>query len=148
MKNLPTILFYLLILVATSCGSKKKVFTSVSKVTDSLIVKVEKVERPPLLSSLTIDEICDSVTNRPVKFKKIFVVKNDTIEISTIDNQLRFKFQAQSEVIKQMRDELRVKDSELKESSEKVKYHTDFKLLLGALIVGLVIGWVRPWRFL
>ena len=140
MKNYKIILFYLVILLVSSCGSVKKKLEHTSTIkSDTLIVKTEEVIRPPVLSNLTINEICDSITGKPVQFKKIYVIDKDTVYIEVVDNELNVMINQLSKVVSKKDSIIAVRDMEyssVKETLKVRKVWTTFTwVLLGALIL-------------
>jgi hypothetical protein len=91
--------FLIILIIFSSCATKKHIETSVTKVTDTVYIKTEKITAPSISESITIKELCkDSL---PVQFRKVFVIKNDTIEIETQDNELIFKYNQAERLIKE-----------------------------------------------
>lgn len=138
----------IILLLFSSCATKKNIQTSVTKVTDTVYIKTETIKSPNISEAITIKELCkDSV---PVQFKKVFVIKNDTITVETQNNELMFKYNIAQSVIKQKDSVIKSRETLIKETSEKVKYRTNFKLILGTFLVGLVVGILlmvfRPWK--
>lgn len=144
MKKLPLIL----LILAFGCKTKEYVVSERTK-TDSLIIKTETIKAPVISDLLVIPDICDTITNKVTKFRKVFVVNGDSIELLTNEaNELKFE-------IKTLEKDLHTKDSVYRSSLEtdkervkKVKYRTDWRLILGALVVGGLIGFFRPWRLI
>ena len=144
MKNYKIILFYLLALLAIGCGSVKKksdIYTVSEKKVDSLYYSSNIETKPPVLSSLTINEICDSVTNEPVKFKKEFIIKNDTIVVETVNNELQISINLAEEIIKKQDSIIEVHDSQYKELKEShtVKNKIPFKYWV-ALVLSVLMN--------
>lgn len=120
------------ILLLLGCKTKEKYITSIERVTDSIYIKTESIINPPILSSLIINELCDSVTNKPVQFKKVFVIDGDSIEILTNkNNQLEIN-------IKQLERLLSKKDS-------VGQFHSKDKEVVSKTIV---TNTKRPWKLI
>ena len=134
-------LIYAFLLFAIGCGAKKKVSEKVSIKKDSVISRVSTVEVPPISSEFTIMNLCDSLEQLPVQFKKIFVVDRDTIYVETVDNELRFKYQSEQRITKELRDSLRSIRTVDKDYSQVTKYRIPswaWFVMIGELIVILI----------
>lgn len=145
MKNIPLILCVLLFF-----GCKTTEYrTSESRVIDSLIIKSEKVITAPILSSLTLNDLCDTLTGKPKEFDYRIITRwGDTTRVWNENNELQIAVSQQGDTIKDLRDELKSKESFIKETSQKVKYRLDFRWIIGCLVIGFLIGWIRPWRWI
>lgn len=136
------------ILLLTGCKTTEY-RTSESRVIDSLILKTEKVITAPILSSLTLNEICDTLTGKPKEFDYRIITRwGDTTRVWNQNNQLRIELNQQGDTIKDLRDELKIRETLIKEKEKKVIYRTNWKWTLLALVIGFVIGGLRPWRFI
>lgn len=112
----------LLFVMALSIGSCKSqaIPEKVEKTiqTDSVVRTSHSIVKVPVLSELVINEVCDSVTSKPVAFTKTVVVSGDTLTLWTENNDLRFK-------LSQAEQQLSKIDSMLnKENSEKLEQET------------------------
>lgn len=129
------ILLTLIVLLA-SCG--RKTYHSIeSKVTDSVIVKIEQIKAPLLSETLIVPEICkDSI---PTEFKKIYIRDTDTIIVEIKDNQLTFDIRQKERIISQLKETVLKQKEELKE--KKVKEVIAWKpiLILSAIILLFLI---------
>lgn len=142
------ILILLVTILATGCKSKQVHRTEVRQ-SDTLIVKKEVIKAPVMNHSLTIHEICDTITGEVVRFEKVFVVDGDSIELlTTANNTLKLQIKARERIISEKDSEVSRVRKELREASEVVRYRMDWSWTLGALIVGLVIGLSKPWRYI
>ena len=129
------ILLTLTVLLA-SCG--RKTYHSIeSKVTDSVIVKIEQVKAPLLSETLIVPEICkDSIAT---DFKKIYIRDTDTIIVEIKNNQLTFDIRQKERIISQLKETVLKQKEELKE--KKVKEVIAWKpiLILSAIILLFLI---------
>lgn len=129
------ILLTLIVLLA-SCG--RKTYHSIeSKVTDSVIVKIEQVKAPLLSETLIVPEICkDSIAT---EFKKIYIRDTDTIIVEIKNNQLTFDIRQKERIISQLKETVLKQKEELKE--KKVKEVIAWKpiLILSAIIILFLI---------
>ena len=129
------ILLTLIVLLA-SCG--RKTYHSIeSKVTDSVIVKIEQVKAPLLSETLIVPEICkDSIAT---DFKKIYIRDTDTIIVEIKNNQLTFDIRQKERIISQLKETVLKQKEELKE--KKVKEVIAWKpiLILSAIILLFLI---------
>ena len=125
-----------LIVLFTSCG--RKTYHSIeSKVTDSVIVKIEQIKAPLLSETLIVPEICkDSIAT---EFKKIYIRDTDTIIVEIKDNQLTFDIRQKERIISQLKETVLKQREELKE--KKVKEVIAWKpiLILSAIILLFLI---------
>ena len=129
------ILLTLIVLLA-SCG--RKTYHSIeSKVTDSVIVKIEQIKAPLLSETLIVPEICkDSIAT---EFKKIYIRDTDTIIVEIKNNQLTFDIRQKERIISQLKETVLKQKEELKE--KKVKEVIAWKpiLILSAIILLFLI---------
>lgn len=129
------ILLTLIVLLA-SCG--RKTYHSIeSKITDSVIVKIEQIKAPLLFETLIVPEICkDSIAT---EFKKIYIRDTDTIIVEIKDNQLTFDIRQKERIISQLKETVLKQKEELKE--KKVKEVIAWKpiLILSAIILLFLI---------
>ena len=148
MERLGTILLYAFLLFAMGCGAKKKVSETISKEKDSVLTKVEVIQRPPILTEMVISSLCDSIENKPVQFKKIFVIDKDTLFVNTVDNQLLFRYQVSQSVISKLKEDVKYLESIKSSNVEVVKYRIPlwvWLVMLGELLVILVL--LKVWRY-
>ncbi|AGO48345.1 hypothetical protein Phi10:1_gp004 [Cellulophaga phage phi10:1] len=127
------------VLLIMGCRAKKEVLHTISeKKIDSVYIKKTKEVSPPILSSLVIEEICDSVTALPKQFKQVYIIKNDTIRVEVKDNNLQLDFNKVEALISQKDSIVKVKESEIKELKEtsKTTLVTNWRLVI---ILSLVI---------
>lgn len=87
--------------------------------TDSTVAIKTTEQRPPLLDRLTIYDICDTVN--PVKFKKEFIIKNDTIEVEILDNDLIMSLKLAEQIISKQDSIIQIKDDFVTESRVIIK---------------------------
>ncbi len=149
MKNI--IRLFLVLALLSSCRSKKTVLDKIETVkSDTLIVKSETVVRPPILSSLTINEICDTLTGKPKVFKQVFVIDGDTLELSLKNNELTLYNNQLKKTISKKDSVYEALKSEVKQLRESVtiKYRIPLWAILtiiglGAYSLWTLYSWVR-----
>lgn len=139
MKNIPLILYIVLIFLVVSCGSKKNVTTSVTKVTDTVFIKTETIKGPLVKDIIRVHHLCDS-TGKAIEFEKEFIYMEDTLKISTLNNQLSITSNRLARVLKENDSLVKSRNADTKESSEKVKYRTPAWHWWAHLVALLVIG--------
>ncbi|QQO97075.1 hypothetical protein Nekkels1_70 [Cellulophaga phage Nekkels_1] len=127
------------VILMMGCRTKKEVLRTISeKKIDSVYIKTTKEVSPPILSSLVIEEICDSVTALPKQFKQVYIIKKDTIRVEVKDNNLQLDFNKVESLISQKDSIVKVKESEIRELKEtnKTTLVTNWRLVI---ILSLVI---------
>lgn len=149
-KIWPIVIMMYILLIA-SCRAKKEAFTSETKVIDSIIIKSEVIKAPVLNDLLVIEQLCDSTTDKPVQFRKIYVIDGDSIEVLTNEkNQLVFKLNQKDKVISNKDSTIRKLETELRESSEKVIVKRDLKSNVIWFVIGMITCaalWIfKPWK--
>lgn len=134
------ILLTLTVLLA-SCG--RKTYHSIeSKVTDSVIVKIERIKAPVLNDFLVVDGVCqDSIKT---EFKRILVRDTDTIIVELKDNQLIFDVKQKEKTIKELKETLKVKETEIKESKKERKIWWKPILIMAGIIALFIIFPIAP----
>jgi hypothetical protein len=90
--------------------------------TDSTVAIKTTEQRPPLLDNLTIYDICDTV--QPVKFKKEFIIKNDTITVEVVDNDLVMSLKLAEQIISKQDSIIKINDSQISEIKTVTQYKT------------------------
>lgn len=144
MKNF---LLIILSILAFGCRSKKEVLKTEVRTSDTLFIKSEVIKAPVLNQSLTIEQICDTVTGEVVRFKKVFVVDGDSIEILTNNNnELSFRINYLERILKEKDSLAKSIESKALSESYKVIHKKDYNWIFAAFLIGLTIGWIRPWR--
>lgn len=96
-----TFFIVLAVLLFSGCRAKKET-VSITKVTDTLILKTEVIRRPPLLTTLTINEVCDTITGKAKEFRQTVVVGTDTLDLWMRNNELTVKNKKLEEITKNM----------------------------------------------
>lgn len=146
MKNCYTVL---LIILLFGCRTKREVLKTEVRTSDSLFVKTETIKAPVLNQSLTIEQICDTITGEVVRFKKVFVVDGDSIQILTdVNNSLQIKISQRERTISEKDSIIQKLRSDITSISETVIYKKNWNWIFGALVLGFAIGLIRPWRYL
>lgn len=136
-KLIPHIFFYLAIalmvlVTLNSCGTKKQVLHTISeKKVDSVYIKSTSIVSPQILSSLVINEVCDS-TGKAKEFKQVFVVRKDTIKVEVKDNSLFLDFNRLEAITLKQDSVIKVRETQIKELKETntTKTRINWKLLL------------------
>lgn len=142
MSKLKYIFIYLIVFFFVNCKTQKKVVEEKLSIIKSDIThsSVETIKIPPIATSLTINEVCDSITGKPNDFKQIVVIGQDTLELSLENNDLRLK-------VNRLEQELSKTDSINKvlssdKSTERIEESktttTSFKSILIMLILALL----------
>jgi len=93
--------FAFLMIFALSCKTTKSVEKIETIKNDSLVIRSISTVQPNILSSLFINEICDSVTSKPKQFRQKFVIGQDTMLISLKNNNLNVEINQLKKIIKQ-----------------------------------------------
>lgn len=138
-----------LMLILFGCRTKKEVLKTEVKTSDTLYVKTETIKAPVLNQSLIIEQICDTITGEVVRFKKVFVIDGDSIQVLTdVNNSLQIKINQRERTLSQKDSIIQKLRKELSEVSEKVVYKKDWNAILWFSIVAFAIGAIRPWRFI
>lgn len=98
--------FLTLSIALMSCAAKKEtVHEIVSKKSDTLIIKEEKVISKGGNYSLTIDNLCDSITKKPKSFGQKVEFDGSLVNILIDENnKLRLEVEKKSDTIKHTRD--------------------------------------------
>ena len=91
----------LILLLLTSCKTTKSVEKVENIKNDSLVIRSISTVQPNILSSLVINDICDSFTNKPKQFRQIFVIDQDTMAISLKNNNLNVEINQLKKIISQ-----------------------------------------------
>jgi uncharacterized protein YcfL len=91
----------LILLFLTSCKSSKSVEKVETIKNDSLVIRSISTVQPNILSSLVINQICDTLTKKPKEFSQIFVIGEDTMAISLKNNNLNVEINQLKKILKQ-----------------------------------------------
>jgi 2-phospho-L-lactate transferase/gluconeogenesis factor (CofD/UPF0052 family) len=91
----------LILLFLTSCKSTKSVEKVETIKNDSLVIRSISTVQPNILSSLVINEICDTLTDKAKEFRQIFVIGQDTMAISLKNNNLNVEINQLKRILKQ-----------------------------------------------
>ena len=91
----------LILLLLTSCKTTKSVEKVETIKNDSLVIRSISTVQPNILSSLVINDICDSVTNKPKYFRQKFVIGKETMLISLKNNNLNVEINQLKKIISQ-----------------------------------------------
>ena len=94
--------YLILLLLIVGCKTKQSTTEKVSEFkSDTIYSKIETITRPPILSSLTINEICDTITGKPKEFNQLFIVGQDTLELSIENNKLKLNISQLEQLLKE-----------------------------------------------
>jgi 2-phospho-L-lactate transferase/gluconeogenesis factor (CofD/UPF0052 family) len=91
----------LILIFLTSCKSTKSVEKVETIKNDSLVIRSISTVQPNILSSLVINEICDTLTDKAKEFRQIFVIGQDTMAISLKNNNLNVEINQLKRILKQ-----------------------------------------------
>src|SRR5690606_12211023 len=110
----------------SSCRAKKIEKTEIKR-SDTLIVKKEVIKAPVLSQTLTLLEICDTITGLPRSVEYIHVVDGDSIKLlTTANNTLKLQIKARERTLSEKDSEVSRVREELSQASEKVRYRIDW----------------------
>jgi uncharacterized protein YcfL len=131
----------LILLFLTSCKSSKSVEKVETIKNDSLVIRSISTVQPNILSSLVINEICDSITNKPKQFKQKFVIGQDTMLISLKNNNLNVEINQLKKILKQKDSVYKSKISIQNQSKKEtiIKYRIPKWLIFVTLLIPLFI---------
>ena len=136
------IILFVLVLIS-SCKSKQPMTKIETKKVDSVYIKIETIKSPVLTDILTIQEICDTVTGEVIRFKKVFVINGDSIEVLTNEkNELNIKVSQLSKELKRLDSVSKTKEVIEKTDNLEIKYKTP--KYIWYIIGVLVVGWFIP----
>jgi histone deacetylase complex regulatory component SIN3 len=121
-------------------------------------MKVEQVKAPFLIGDFLIEQVCDTVEIMVdgVIYKAPPKVKN--FDYETVIDSLKAVISLRNNVfsvnISQKERILSEKESTIQRQKERIerlesieKTSINLKLILGALVVGFAVGYLRPWRW-
>lgn len=107
--------------------------------TDSTVRVHTETVRPPILDKLTVYDVCDTVTGKPIQFKKEFAVNSDTIIIEVVDNDLLMSLKFAEEIISKQDSLIKARETILKQDQTIVKIKAPkwawFTLLLSVILL-------------
>lgn len=143
MNKYKFILLYIAFFCAVGCKTKQKTIEKVSETkSDTLIMKSKVIETPPILTSLNILEICDTVTGKPKEFRYRYVVEKDTLEVNLLNNELSISNNQLSQIKRQLDSITSIRESQttsVKEDTKKVyRWNRWTWIFLGTSILFLV----------
>lgn len=137
------ILFFL-----TSCTTKKEVvYRDVAK-TDTLRIKELVKVQAPVKDRIVISDLCDSLKNRPVKMRRIFVQNGDSLRIITNElNELIIESVQKEKELQRLDSIVSISQKVDVERKHVTFYRKDWTWIFAAFGLGFVLGLIRPWRF-
>jgi hypothetical protein len=140
MNKTKTILLYIFFVFAVGCKTKQTYIEKVSeKKIDSVYISTKTIETPPILSSLTINQICDTLTGKPKEFKQSILIGDDILELSIKNNNIKLDLERLKRTISKQDSVSRLELSNIHTeiTSEIIKYRTDWRIIfiLSSLIV-------------
>lgn len=136
-------------LILTGCKARKVENYVAEKKSDSLYLKIETVTAPALADVLTINDVCDTVTNTVTKFKRVLVVDNDSLEILTSENnELKVRLIRQEAEVLRLEQKHRDKSSTAVAVAKELRYRVDWRLVVVALFGGGFLGYFKVWRYI
>ena len=149
MSNIKTIALLILVLTCVGCGIRKVETSVIEKKSDTLIVKTQKVVAPSLSDVLILDNICDTITNTVMRFQKIFVQDNDSIQVLTnANNQLIIQNKRLQRVLFQNDSIISTKSNDVLKSSHVTKYRTNWNWVALSFLIGFGLALFKPWKML
>lgn len=136
------IILFVLVLIS-GCKSKQPITKIETKKVDSVYIKIEAIKSPVLTDILTIQEICDTVTGEVIRFKKVFVINGDSIEVLTNEkNELNIKVSQLSKELKRL-DSIS-KSKSVSEKSDKLRIEYKTPKIWYYISGVLLFGWIFP----
>ena len=131
----------LILLLLTSCKTTKSVEKVETIKNDSLVIRSISTVQPNILSSLVINQICDTLTNKPKEFMQIFVIGQDTMAISLKNNNLNVEINQLKKIIKQKDSVFKNSISIQKESKKEtiIKYRVPRWAIFVMLLIPVFI---------
>jgi uncharacterized protein YcfL len=131
----------LILLFLTSCKSTKSVEKVETIKNDSLVIRSISTVQPNILSSLVINEICDTLNNKPKEFRQIFVIGQDTMAISLKNNNLNVEINQLKKILKQKDSVYKSKISSQNQSKKEtiIKYRIPKWSIFIMLLIPLFI---------
>lgn len=150
MKSLITLLAIILL---SSCAAKKETSSVTTlKKSDTLIVKHEKIVQPEGSYSLTLHEICDTITQRAKPVTQYITRGNDSIGLVIDENNtLKLTVDNKEAIISDLRNELRKANQALEQAKNTVitKYKTPkwawYTLIISVLSILYWLNRIFKW---
>ena len=141
MRNVKLALFYLLIVLAVSCGTKKKSVHVSTQKSDTLIVKTETIKAPVINDVMTIRDICKDSTI--TEFQRVFIRDTDTVTIESVDGSLLVRISQQERTLSERETTIQKQKEQLEHYEELIKRRPDLRTTL-ILIGVIVLLWLVP----
>jgi hypothetical protein len=140
-NEIKVFVFAFLVFSASSCRTTKSVEKVETIKNDSLVIRSISTVQPNILSSLVINQICDSVTNKPKEFRQIFVIGQDTMAISLKNNNLNVEINQLKKILKQKDSVYKNSISIQKESKKEtiIKYRVPRWAIFVMLLIPVFI---------
>lgn len=88
---------------------------------DSTVRFHTETVRPPILDKMTVYDVCDTVTGKPIKIKKEFIIRRDTVFVEVDNNTLTITQKIAEEIIAKQDSLIKVKDTLIKQDKKVVK---------------------------
>ena len=133
-SNIKPLLYILLIILIYGCGSLKKNSETFISQQDSISYAL------PSENLIRLNNLCYTINFGPVLSHSSGPVKVDVKTVGRGSVEILTKYdtifkEKTKEVIKTV-------------TKNQVKYRTNWKWILGALVIGFALGYLRPWRVL
>ena len=141
MNKIKIVVAYIVVILAVSCGSKKKSTYVKTEKSDTLVLKTEVIKAPVIHDTFTLKEICKDST--VTEFEKIFIRDTDTVKVTLFDNSLRLQVSQAERVITEKDSVLKIQSEKLEELRETVKSKWNLKVVL-VLVGVIVLLWLFP----
>lgn len=141
------------LVVITSCKTRKIESRSKTIQSDTLILKTEVTKAPAITEVLRIKELCDTVTGRVVRFEKVFVQNGDSLRVLTNEkNELEVFFKQREKTIDSLYSEISRYKQLIESHHREEVTKSNFWLRLRDFVLGAAFGVLvmifRPWRFI
>ena len=141
MNKIKIVVAYIVVILAVSCGSKKKSTYVKTEKSDTLVLKTEVIKAPVINDVVTLKDICKDST--VTEFEKVFIRDTDTVKVTLFDNSLRLQVSQAERVITEKDSVLRIQSEKLKELRETVRTRPNLKLTL--ILLGVIaLLWFVP----
>lgn len=116
---------------------------------DTVVIYKEVVQQAAQRDRLVIDDLCDSLKPRPIKFKKVYVHNGDSLRILTNErNQLIVENIKLSKILKVKDSLVTKKNSRDSSLVDRTVYRKDWVFIAITFIIGVLVGILKPWRFI
>lgn len=133
MKNIPLILYIVLIFLVLGCKAAKKNSETFISQRDSISYAL------PAENLIRLNNLCDTINFGPVLSHTSGPVKVDVKTVGRGKIEILTKYDT---IFKE-----RTKEVIKTVTKDQVKYRLDFRWIIGCLVIGFALGYLRPWRY-